>query len=150
MNSELKQKLQQVAIKHCRRFCLSCYVPAVNGRCPECHSDDLAYERESSGVNWSVDFVIEELLQENLTSVDLDSMFEESMRDCYSDSISIGFLKNIDVCDAIRSIDPVAWDIARSEFESFEESDERIVSFDGGGTYYSTYEVEEYVENNLP
>lgn len=41
----------------------------------------------------------------------------------------------------------MAWEMAQSEFESFEESEGNIISFDNGKTYYWTLQLEDLVSN---
>jgi hypothetical protein len=83
MNAEIKSQLQKIAYQKSNAFCMSCYRAVTTKYCPECHSDDLAREMKSVGVDWSVDFIIKHILQENLTPVNLSEEFEEFVRQCY-------------------------------------------------------------------
>jgi hypothetical protein len=46
----------------------------------------------------------------------------------------------------MKSQDPISWEMARDEYISSLESDEQIISFDGGSNYYWVYELEELLE----
>jgi hypothetical protein len=47
----------------------------------------------------------------------------------------------------LKELDPVAWRCAQSEWESQEESEEIMLSFDEGSTYYRTSEIEDLIGN---
>ena len=82
MKSEIQQKLEQLAYERTTPFCYGCYIKAPKGVCPKCHSDDLMRHLDGVGVEWGTDWVIKHILQEELTSVDIDETFEESVRQC--------------------------------------------------------------------
>ena len=88
---------------------------------------------------------IEHILETELTPINADEIFEELIRDIYPETTTIGYL-SYDTATALRELDPVAWDIARSEHMDTLESDEQIMSFDGGRTYFWTHELEQLIE----
>ena len=70
------------------------------------------------------------------------------MRDCYPETTQIGWLK-YDTVRAIKELDPVSWSMAKSEWIDSEESEDRIVSFDNGSSYYDTTLLMEELEDAL-
>ncbi len=77
----------------------------------------------------------------------VEEAFERSIVDCYPETTKIGWLE-YDTVTAIKELDPISWDCARSDWESNEESEGQIFSTDGGSTYYWTHEVETYLDEN--
>jgi hypothetical protein len=108
-------------------------------------SDDLMRELEGVGVEYGVDWVIHHILETELTSVDLEASFEESVRQCYPEETKVGWM-TFDTVDLMKSQDPTSWFCAQSEYESQEESEENIVSFDGGSTYYWSFDLANLLE----
>lgn len=141
MKTEMQQKLEQLAFARTTPFCYSCYVKAPKGVCPECHSDDLMRHLEGVGCEWGTDWVIKHILQEELTPVDTDEAFEDSIRGCYPEETQVGWLK-LDTVEVLKSQDPIAWKIARDEYIDSLEQDEEIISLDGGSNYYWRHELE--------
>jgi hypothetical protein len=145
-NIEIQKRLENLAYKKTTPFCSGCYVPALSGVCELCGSDDL--QRNLAGeVEWGVDWVIRSLLCGNLTPVNVDEAFEQSIQDCYPETTKIGWLE-YDTVSALKELDPVSWRCAQSEWEIFEESEGNIFSFDGGCTYFWTHDVETYLDEN--
>jgi len=48
---------------------------------------------------------------------------------------------------AMKTMDPVSWRCAQADWEGEEESEENIISLDGGATYYRREELESFVES---
>ncbi len=48
----------------------------------------------------------------------------------------------LDTISVMKDMDPVSWNVAKSEWESQEADEGTIISFDNGGTYYWTSDVE--------
>lgn len=135
MNSELKSKLEKLALQKSKPFCYSCYQACPAGACPICHSDDLM-RLTPNGCEFGLDWIIEEVINENLTSINTDEAFEESVRSTLeSETIQVGWMK-LDAITVMKEQDPISWNIAKSEWESFEESEGNIISFDNGSTYF--------------
>lgn len=141
MKSEIQQKLEQLAYERTTPFCYGCYIKAPKGVCPQCHSDDLMRHLEGVGVEWGNDWVIKHILQEELTVVDIDKAFEESVRQCYPEEVTIGWI-TVDTVEVLKSQDPTSWRIARDEYIDSLEQGKEIISFDGGTTYYWMNELE--------
>lgn len=94
------------------------------------------------GVEWGTCWVIKYILQEELTAINTDEIFEESIRQCYPEETTVGWMK-FDTVDLMKSQDPISWRIARDEYIDSLEQDEEIVSFDGGQTYYWIHNFED-------
>ncbi len=87
------------------------------------------------------------MLQEELSAVDLSEAFEESVRSTLeSETVAIGWM-TLDAVTVMKDQDPFSWRCAQSEYESFEESEGNIISFDNGSTYFWTHEVDTLVED---
>lgn len=142
MKSEIQSQLEQLAFKRTTPFCYGCYVLAPKGVCPECHSDDLMRHLEGVGVEWGVNWVIKYILDEELTSVDVEEAFEDMVRSCYPEETEVGWMK-LDTVQLLKDGDPISWRCALSDYQSEEESEGTIMSFDNGSTYYRTSDIEE-------
>lgn len=145
MNTEIKEKLEKLAYKKSIPFCYSCYKEAPTGKCKCCGSDDLARLVRSVGMDWGCDWIIEHILQSELTPVNVDETFEESIRSCYPETVQVGWM-NLDTVSVMKDQDPTSWRIAQSEWESQEAEDGSIMSFDNGHTYYWTSDLEALLE----
>ena len=141
---DLKLRLQNIALKKTEPFCSSCYEKAPSGCCERCHSDDLMKSLEGVGVGWGCDWVIEHLIETNLTRAETRAAFEESVAECYPDPVKIGWI-SYDVPAAIRALDPVSWDLSHSEWIDQEVEDGILVTFDGGASYYWRGAVEDFI-----
>lgn len=69
---------------------------------------------------------MQELLEE-IEAADTDSLFEDSVRDCYPEETKIGWLAH-DTALAIKELDPISWDIAKGEWLD-QEAQTRIFNF---------------------
>ncbi|MGE3611649.1 MAG: hypothetical protein AB7I27_18815 [Bacteriovoracaceae bacterium] len=85
---------------------------APKGVCHHCHSDDLIRHLEGVGVEWGTDWVIKHILQEELTPIDTDEAFEDSIRGCHPEETVVGWLK-LDTVEILKSQDPISWRIAQ-------------------------------------
>lgn len=142
MNSELKEKLTQLAFNRSLPFCYNCYHECPAGRCESCGSDDLMRLVQGVGCEYGTDWVVQHILETELNSVDVEKAFEESIRECYSETTKVGWME-FDTIALMIENDPISWRCAVAEFESSEESEGLIISLDGGSNYYRTEEVEE-------
>lgn len=146
MNTELQSKLEKLALIRSKPFCYTCYQECPSGVCNKCHSDDLMRVTEN-GCDYGLDRIINEILQEELSSVDLSEVFEESVRSTLEcETVTIGWM-TLNAITVMKNQDPISWKCAQSEYESYEESEGNIISFDNGSTYYWTHEVETLVED---
>ena len=111
--------------------------------------NDLMLEYPGCGVEYGTEWIIREILREHLTPANLSEAFEQSVTDCYPETVKIGWIE-YDTVSALKELDPVSWDLAHSEFIDNEASDGNLVTFDDGVTYYSTTEVEQLIEKLAP
>ena len=140
MNAEeIQNKLTDLAFERTTPFCYSCYQVCPDGYCGICGSDDLMRHLEGVGVEYGTDWVIKSILEEELSEVDLEESFEQIMDDLYGEEVQIGFIKTSVSC-AIKVLDPIAWDIAKSEHLDFLMEDKSVIEI--GGRYYWKHEVE--------
>lgn len=144
MNTEIYTQLKQLALKRSIPFCYQCYERAPSGRCNQCGSDDLMLEYAGHGVEYGCDWILETILEAELTPVNLDEEFEEYVRQCYPESTQVGWMK-LDTVTVMKDQDPISWSCAQSEWESQEADEETIISFDNGSSYYRRIEIEEFL-----
>lgn len=141
MKNEIQEKLKQLAIDRTTPFCYGCYVKALKGVCPHCRSDDLMRHLEGVGVEWGTDWVIKHILQEELTAIDIDEVFEDSIRGCYPEETHVGWM-TFDTITLMKEQDPISWKMARDEYIDSLDSNEEVISFDNGSTYYWLHDLE--------
>ena len=141
MNTEIQEQLQKLALKRSLPFCYNDYIECPTGRCTKCGSDDLMRLLPEVGCEYGTDWIIKSILEAELTPVDLDEEFEEFVRQCYPETTKIGWME-LDTASVMKDQDPVSWRCAQSDWESEEDSEGRIVSFDGGSTYYRVDDLE--------
>lgn len=141
MNTEILKKLETIAEERTIPFCMSCYVKAPEGKCPSCHTDDLARWMNGVGLDWSLDFAIQHILKEELTPIDLDGVFEDSLSSCYPEITQVGWM-NLDTIEVMKSQDPISFRIARDEYFDSLEANGEIFSLDNGLSYYWKYDLE--------
>ena len=144
MKTEIQEKLEQLALKKSIPFCYSCYRQARTGRCITCGSDDLMRELPGVGCEYGTDWIIREILRTELTPVNTEEAFEESVRQCYPETVTVAWME-LDTVSVAKEMDPVSWDLARSEWESQEEEEGNMVSLDGGSTYFRFCDLESLV-----
>ncbi|MBK7961803.1 MAG: hypothetical protein IPK04_11770 [Bdellovibrionales bacterium] len=147
MKSQIENLLKQLAVLKSIPFCYGCYSEARSGVCAQCGSDDLMRMVSGVGCEYGYDWIFTDILS-GFDPINDDELFEESMRDCYPETTQIGWLK-YDTVLAIKELDPVSWSMAKSEWIDSEESDERIVSFDNGSSYYDVSSLQEELEAAL-
>ena len=141
-------QLTALAFQESTAFCYSCYIKAPSGCCDNCGSNDLMRVMDGVGCEWGTEWVIEEILKEYLKSVNEEEAFESMIEDCYPTETKVGWLE-LNTVDILKTMDKIAWDIAKDEYISYLEEDEEVISFDNGSNYYWTSDIEELLENNL-
>lgn len=77
--------------------------------------------------------------------MDVDEVFEESIRGCYPETTQVGWME-LDTVQIMKELDPISWNVAQSDWISSEESEGQITTFDNGSTYYATREVQAYLD----
>ncbi|MFM6929018.1 MAG: hypothetical protein ACKOX6_11175 [Bdellovibrio sp.] len=139
MNSELQQQLRNLALKRTIPFCYSCYQQAPTGVCKSCHSDDLMRLLPGHGCEYGLDWAIAAILREELTPVDTEEAFQESVRSCYPEEVQVGWM-SFDAVTVMKEMDPISWDLAMSEWLDQKVQEENLVP--SGGKYFSRADVE--------
>ena len=143
--TDLVKRLEKIAYQESKPFCYGCYREAPTGRCIVCGSDDLMRLLPQVGCEYGTDWIVQHLVEENLSAVNLDEAFEESVSQCYPEEVKIGWI-TYDTVSALKELDPISWDLAKSEWIDQEVGDENIESFDNGSTYYSRSDIECYLD----
>ena len=146
---EINKKLESIAYAKTIPFCYCCYKEAPTGRCNKCYSDDLMRLLPSYGVEYGISWVIETLIEENLTPIDEEEVFSQMISECYSETTKVGFLE-LDTVTVMKDQDPIAFQLAQSEYIDSLHQDEQIITFDNGANYYWIHDVESFIEENLP
>lgn len=142
----LHEKLEKLAFKKSKPFCYNCYYvvqPNEKGHavCSTCFSDDLMRLVEGVGCEYGLDWVIEHLIEEHLIPTDVDEYYDEWMAEIYSSTVKICGVE-FDQSWAFKELDPIAYDLGKSEMISFNLGDEIWVEI--SGEYYNAAEVETF------
>ena len=141
-------QLTTLAFQESIPFCYACYMKAPTGRCDNCGTDDLMRLLEGVGCEYGTKWVIDEILKEHLGPVNQTEAFESMIEGCYSTETKVGWLE-LNTVDILKTMDEIAWDIAKDEYIFSLEEDEEVVSFDNGSTYFWTYDVKNLIEEKL-
>jgi hypothetical protein len=142
---EIQTRLEALAWKRSIPFCYGCYHSAPSGRCESCMSDDLMRLVQGVGCEYGIEWVVEHLVKENVTPVDLEEAFADSVSGCYPETVTIGWIE-CDTVTAIKELDPVSWDLAKSEWADSEEKDGQLATFDNGCTYFWVSDIETFLD----
>jgi hypothetical protein len=145
MQIEIKKQLEELAYKRSIPFCYSDYLECPTGRCAKCGSDDLMRLVPGVGCEWGIDWVVQHILETELEPVDLEEMFEESVRQIYPETTKVGWME-FDTVTLMKENDPVSWRCALADYESEEFSADNILSFDNGITFYQMNDVTQLIE----
>ena len=92
---------------------------------------------------------LRKFLRNTLKPVNQTEAFEDMIEGCYPTETKVGWLE-LSTVDILKTMDEIAWDIAKDEYISSLEEDEEIISFDNGSIYYWTNEIEELLEDRFP
>ena len=141
MDIEIQKQLEELAQKRSTPFCYTDYIKCPTGVCPQCGSDDLMKITENDGPEYGTSWIYESILETELTPVNLDEAFEESIRECYPEQVTVGWM-TLDAVSVMKEMDPISWSCACSEFESQEAGEGNIISVNNGSTYYWRHDVE--------
>ncbi len=142
---ELMKRLEAIAWKKSKPFCYGCYKTAPSGVCRSCGSDDLMRIVDGVGVDWNIEWVRNHLVEMNVKAADIDAAFEDSVSQCYPEEVKIGWI-TYDTVSALKELDPISWDLAKSEYIDQEVSEENLITFDGGSTHYWPHDIENYLD----
>ena len=144
----IESNLKSIAYKKSIPFCYSCYKEAPSGVCKTCHSDDLMRLIPGVGCEYGTEWVVEELLKEDLEAVDTEEIFEQMIEECYEETTKVGFME-FSTVELMKNNDPIYWSMAQSEYVDGLAQDEQLISFDNGSNYYWIHDLESYIEENL-
>ena len=141
MDIEIQKQLEELAQKRSTPFCYTDYIKCPTGACPLCGSDDLMKITSDDGPEYGTSWIIESILKSELAPVNTDEAFEESIRECYPEQVTVGWM-TLDAVSVMKEMDPISWSCACSEWESQEVDERNIISVDNGSTYYWLHDVE--------
>jgi len=136
---EIKSKLIELAFERTIPFCYGCYIDCSEGRCKEFGTDDLMRHLPGVGVEYGTDWVIASIVSEEIEAIDTEEIFEQMLDECYGEETQIGFIKVI-VSQTIKNLDPIAWEIAKSEYFDSLIQDEEVYEIEG--LYYYKTDLE--------
>jgi hypothetical protein len=139
------EALTQIAGSKAIPFCYGCYTRAPSGRCATCLSDDLMFELPEVGVEYGTAWLLRECLRAHIDPANTLEAFEQSVAECYPESVKIGWIE-YDTVTAIKELDPVSWKMAQDEWIDSEVSDGNLITFDNGSNYFWLSEIERFIE----
>lgn len=142
---QLMEKLTKLAYERSTPFCYTDYIKCPTGVCPICGSDDLMRITENDGPEYGAQWIIENILKEKLTPVDLEKTFEEVHADVYGEEVEVAWCK-FSPLEIIKQLDPISWKMAIDEWANQMEEDEVFFTLDEGMTYFNIKEIEELVQ----
>ncbi|MGE0175004.1 MAG: hypothetical protein AB7T49_19580 [Oligoflexales bacterium] len=142
--TDINQSLAQLAISKSIPFCYSCYTRSPSGRCQTCGSDDLLREYPGCGVGDGLEWIIREIVREHLTPANTHEAFEQSIAECYPETVKIGWIE-YDTATAIKELDPVSWNLAHSEWIDAEVEGGNLITFDNNNCHYWLPDVEQMI-----
>jgi hypothetical protein len=144
-NEEIMKRLEKLAYQKSHPFCYSCYARVLGQECSRCGGDDLMRETES-GVEYGTTWVSEELIRDNLTPIDANEEFEDSIRECYPETVKVLWME-LDAVTVAMESDPTSWRIAQDEWLDQDLSEGLLIEVDS--KYYRISEVENYLNREL-
>lgn len=103
------------------------------------------YELPGVAVEFGTDWLVREILREQLTPANTLEAFEESVAECYPETVKIGWIE-YDTVSALKELDPVSWDMAHGDWVDSQVSDGNLITFDNGSCHYWVSEVEQFIE----
>ena len=68
-------------------------------------------------------------------------MRNHAVAHCYPEETKVGWM-TFDTVTLMKSQDPISWKIAHDEWESMEEDEGNLLSFDNGATYYQIHQFD--------
>ena len=144
----INKQLTALAFQETKPFCYLCYIEAPTGRCDNCDSDDLMRLLDGVGCEYGTEWVIEDILKEQLEPVNKEKVFEDMMEECYPIDTKVAWLE-INTIDTLKAMYPLDWKMACDDYIYNLEQDEELMSFDGGSNYFWTSDIENLIEEKL-
>lgn len=146
MNDEIQKRLEELAIQRSTPFWYTDYIKCPTGRCPVCGSDDLMRITADDGPEYGTAWIYESILESELTAINTDEAFEDSIREYYPENVTVGWM-SLDAVSAMKEMDPISWSCALAEWESNETDEGNIISLDGGSIFYWRHDIETLLES---
>ena len=141
-------QLTALAFQVSKPFCYLCYREVKTSHCPKCGTDEFMRILEGVGVEYGTEWVIEDILREQLEPVNKEKVFEDMMEECYPIDTKVAWLE-INTIDTLKTMYPLDWKMACDDYIYNLEQDEELMSFDNGSTYYWAYDIENLIEEKL-
>ncbi len=141
----LLEDLRLLAQQESTPFCYQCYAKAPSGTCSGCGSDDLMRITGDNGPEYGFDWIIKDLIENNLSEVETGSFLVDFIDELYPKIVigSVYFLAS----EVLKTCDPVSWGIFEDEELASRVNDGEMIQIDG--KYFRTHELENYIDNNL-
>ena len=98
------------------------------------------------GVEYGADWLLREYLRAHIDPAHTLEAFEQSVAECYPESVKIGWIE-YDTVSALKELDPISWDIAHSEWIDREVSDGNLITVDNRSNYFWLSEIEQFIED---
>lgn len=108
--SDKNKALTEIALSNSIPFRYSCNICAPSGICTICGREYLMSELPRVAVEYSTDCLLREVMREYLTSANTLDNFEESVAECYPETVNIVWIE-YDTVSALQELDPVSWEI---------------------------------------
>ncbi len=150
MSDEIIKNLDKLVYQMTKPFCYSCYQEVKATHCPRCQSDDLMRLLPGYGCEYGTHTFYEAVLIEigadcHEYKEDEDA-FMQSLDEIYGDTVKVGFL-NVSTGWTIKTLDPIAFELAMSEETNNLLDDGQLVEI--GGNNYWAEKVATLIEENL-
>lgn len=138
--TQIIDQLTKLAYSRSTPFCYTDYIKCPMDKCPTCGSDDLMLISENDGPEYGTLWIIQNILREELTPIELEKAFEEVHEDLYDSEVEVAWCK-FRPLEIVKQLDPISWTMAINEWASDMEEEDTFFTLDGGATYYRSDEV---------
>lgn len=143
----LHKRLQKLALKLTKPFCYTCYITCTSGICESCDSDDLMRELDGVGVDYGTDWIIDSILEQHLTQVDIEAEFKDYFLLNNEEVIKIGnsFFNSIDI---YKTLDITSWENELNDWRISQTADGTFFTNDDGENNYLVSDIESLLNTN--
>ncbi len=144
-NECLLDQLGLLARQESSPFCYNCYAKAPSGTCSGCGSDDLMRITVGNGPEYGFDWIIKDLIEDNLNEVETESLLVDSIDELYPKVVicNVSFFAS----EVLKTCDPIAFGIFEDEELANRVNDGEMILIDG--KYFWTDELKNFIDNNL-
>ena len=87
------------------------------------------------------------LIETNLEPTDVETAFQEFVSECYPESVKVLWM-DLDPVTVVKLVDPISWDLAKSEHIDSLMEDGLVVTFDNGCTHFNTHDIETFLDES--